>query len=97
MFSKDSYKFFSGLSPSGNVTSIGTNLMTYITLHCQNLVDNKTLKMSDVLLEFISTKANTQFKTKMNPERQLIRFQYMEIWVRIAITKYYRSKHALLS
>lgn len=91
-YRKDSYKFFSGLSPSGNVTSIGVNLLTYIVLHCNNLVDGKYLKMSDVDLEFIACKANPGFRGKLNPERQLIRYQYMEMWVRIALSKYYRSQ-----
>ena len=56
--SKDAYKFFSALSPSGGVCSIGTNNFNYIIFNCNNMVDNKTLKMSDVGLEFISTKAN---------------------------------------
>jgi hypothetical protein len=71
---KDSYKFFSGLSPSGNVTSIGTNLLSYIVLHCHNVVDNKNFKLSGLDLEFIACKANPPFRGKLNPDRQIIRY-----------------------
>jgi hypothetical protein len=41
-----------------------------IVYNLNGLVDYKTLKLSDVDLIFITTKASgMQFKTKLNPER----------------------------
>jgi hypothetical protein len=53
---REAYKFFSALGPSGNVFSIGTNVFSDVIYNCQGLLD-KNLKLSDVDLEFISTKA----------------------------------------
>lgn len=49
------------------------------------------MKLSDIDFEFIVTKAGAK-KTEMNPERWLIRYQFMEIFVRIALHKYHKSK-----
>jgi len=60
-----------------------------IVYNLNGLVDYKTLKLSDVDLIFITTKASgMQFKTKLNPERQIIRFQFLEVFVRLAIEKF---------
>lgn len=57
------------------------------------MVDQKSLKLSDVGLEFITTKAaSSHIRTRLNPERQLIRYQFMEILVRLAIAKYIKTK-----
>ena len=57
-----------------------------------NVIDYRTLKSTDVDLTFIATNASGQiYKTRMNPERQLIRFQFLEIMVRLAIEKYFKS------
>jgi len=63
-----------------------------IIYNCAGLLDSKNVKLSDVDLEFISTKAGNQFKTRQNPDRQLIRFQFLEIFVRLSIDKHYKSK-----
>lgn len=55
---KEAYKFHSSLNPSGNIWSIGTNVFSDIIYNCCNMVDYKTLKLSDVDLEFITTKAS---------------------------------------
>jgi hypothetical protein len=90
---KDAYKFFSGLQPANGVFSIGTNLFNYICFNCNGMVDQRSLKLSDVGLEFITTKAaSMNMRTRLNPERQLIRYQFMEIFVRLAIVKFIKSK-----
>ena len=53
------------------------------------MIDQKTLKLSDLDLEFVSAKAGK--KTGNNPERQLIRYNFMEIFVRLALTKYLKT------
>ena len=56
-----------------------------------NLVDGKDLKFSDVDFEFIATKAGNK-NVLLNPERWLVRYQLMEIFVRIALHKYYKPQ-----
>ena len=50
-------------------------------------VDGKVMKLSDIDLEFIATNANGK-KCKQNPERCLVRHNWMEIFVRLASTRY---------
>ncbi len=71
--------------------SIGTNVFSEIVYNCPSLIDSKHVKLSDVDLEFISTKAGTAHKTKNNPDRQIIRFQFLELFVRLALDKYFKS------
>jgi hypothetical protein len=50
-----------------------------------------TLKHSDVDLEFIATKASgSAIGWPTNPERQLIRYQFLEIFVRLALAKFFK-------
>ena len=99
---KEAYKHLSCVTPSGNVPSIGMNIMTDLVLQCSNLLDFKTLKTSDCDLSYVTTlsKANIRFPFKeeecMNPERQLIRCQFLELLIRLALEKYH-NKGARLS
>jgi hypothetical protein len=57
------------------------------------MVDGKLLKLADIGLEFITTKASSNhIKGKTNPDRQLIRFQFLEIFVRLGLSKFYKTK-----
>lgn len=69
---------------------IGVNSFQEI-INATSIVDNKRLKLADIDFEFIVTKAGVK-KKALNPERWLIRYQFMEIFVRLAIHKYYKSK-----
>ncbi|CAI2371034.1 unnamed protein product [Moneuplotes crassus] len=86
------YRHYSAVAPSGLIPSIGTNVLGDIVNNFENeLVDYKSLKLSDIDLEFISTKAGGKTKHEFIPERQLVRFQFMEVLVRISIIKYFKS------
>lgn len=50
------------------------------------MVDGTTLNLADTDLEFIATNAGS--KGKRNPVNNLVRHNMMEVWVRIAKTKY---------
>jgi hypothetical protein len=91
---RECYKHLSSVSPNGNVPSIGMNMISELMLKARDFVDYSSIKLSDVDLAFISTNAATarvyQFRAEEcnNPERQLIRFQFLEILVRLAIERY---------
>lgn len=75
IYSREAYKYLSALSPSGSVPSIGMNVFTDMILNFNNVIDNRTLKLSDADLIYVSTLASgSTYKTRMNPDRQLIRF-----------------------
>ena len=90
-FFRETYKYYSAFAPAGLIFSIGTNTFSDIISNCPGLVDNDTLKLSDLDLEFVATNAGVA-RHKFNPERQICRHEFMEIFVRIAITKYYKTK-----
>lgn len=71
---KETYKNYSSYNPNADVWSISSNP---ITEFCQSseLLDNKTLKLSDLDLKFIATcSASLEYKGNLrNPERALCR------------------------
>jgi hypothetical protein len=66
--SREAYKYYSSVAPTGNVPSIGTNVFSDIIVNCEGLVDGKYLKLSDVDLDFVATKASYK-RSKNNPDR----------------------------
>lgn len=88
----EAYKYLSALNPSGKYWSIGTNVFSETIFACNNFIDYITLKHSDVDLEFIATKASgSAIGWPTNPERQLIRYQFLEILVRLALAKFHKT------
>jgi hypothetical protein len=79
------------LNPAGFYPSIGSNVISDIVANCKGLVDNKTLNLSDIDLEFVATNSGSKNNPR-NPERQLVRYQLMEYFVRIAKTKFVKNK-----
>lgn len=51
------------------------------------LVDNKATKLADIDFEFIATNAGGK-SSKRNPERMLVRHNWIEIFVRLATNRY---------
>ena len=74
--------------------SLGMNILTELMLRCNEFVDYKNTKLSDVDLAFIATNAagakNFPFRQEIiiNPERQIIRYQFFEILMRLAIERF---------
>ena len=54
-------------------------------------IDGKNFNLSDLDLEFISTNANGK-TSKRNPERMLVRHNWMEIFVRISVTRFVKKE-----
>lgn len=85
------YKYFAGISPSGIIPSIGVNTFNEI-VYLGNMIDKNT-KISDLDVEFIATNSNPIVKNNiLCPDRQLVWFQMMEVFVWIAIHKYYKAR-----
>jgi hypothetical protein len=57
---RETYKYYSGIEPVGNVFAIGTNVFSEIVSRCNGLLDGKYLKISDLDLEFVATKASSK-------------------------------------
>jgi hypothetical protein len=87
---REAYKHFAGVNPAGIIPSIGQNVFTEIISNCPGLLDSKNMKLADLDIEFTSTNASSD-KSKQNPDRQLVRFQFLEIFIRLALQKYYKT------
>mmetsp|Transcript_17127 Transcript_17127/g.16800 ORF Transcript_17127/g.16800 Transcript_17127/m.16800 type:complete len:204 (+) Transcript_17127:389-1000(+) len=88
---RETYKYYSAVAPIGLICSIGTNTFSDIVSNCPGVINNENFKLSDLDLEFVATNAGLG-RAKFNPDRQLVRHEFIEIFVRIAITKYYKNK-----
>lgn len=89
---KEAYKYYAGVDPPRDVFCIGNNTFTeMINTECDGLVDKKTLNLADLDLEFVATNAGGANNNPMNPSKWLVRHNWSEIFVRIAITKYFKS------
>jgi hypothetical protein len=88
---REAYKHYSSLGQQAGVWSIGQNAFSDLCMQC-NLVDGVTLKLSDLDFQFKVTNYSEVKNHPRNPANALIRFQFMEIFVRIAIDKYIKSE-----
>ena len=91
---RECYKYYAGIAPPSGVPAIGINLFNEVIQHT-NLIDNKTLKLSDVDVEYVASNVSSNYKPKiksLNPERHLCRFELMELLVRIALSKFKKYK-----
>lgn len=90
---KETYKYFAGQDPTGNIFSIGMNTINQFMnehLVCIDHDDkNAKLKPADADRMFITVNAGRSGPT--NPANNLIRCQFMEYIMRCAIEKYFAS------
>ena len=64
--------------------SIGSGMFGQLIQSCGDLVDGKHLKIADVDLAFVAaTSNNSKRKSKMIPADQIIRFNFMEVMIRL--------------
>jgi hypothetical protein len=87
---RESYKFITAVDPQKDLLCISTIVFGDTVMQMDGMVDGKTLKLSDLDLEFIATKAQN-IQGKQNPERALVRHNWMEIFVRLCQTKYVKN------
>lgn len=91
---RETYKHLACVAPAGTMPSMGMNVLTELMLKCNDFVDYKSTKLSDVDLAFIATNAvgakHYPFRLEVciNPERQIIRYQFFEILMRLAIERF---------
>jgi hypothetical protein len=74
---------------------VGNNTFSELvnSLHAANggFIDGKNINLADLDLEFISTNANGK-TSKRNPERMLVRHNWMEIFLRLAVTRFVKKE-----
>ena len=82
---REVYKYLAGVNPIKELMCIGTNTFGGFAQELANFVDMKTIKLADIDLEIISTNAMSQIVSRMNPANQIIRHQFMEVWIRLCL------------
>lgn len=87
---KEAYKYYSSLNPSGEVWSISQQPFTDFVYET-NIIDGKNLELADVFIKLKATLFSEDKNNPRNPERSLIRYQLMEVMVRIAEKRYKAS------
>ena len=89
---RETYKFYAGIAPCSNIPCISQNVFLDVS-NQTSLLDSKDMKLSDLDLEFTATKASLK-KMELNPDKWwLVRYQFMEIFVRIALKKYFNKEN----
>lgn len=88
---RESYKQLSGVDPQKDLLCIGNNTFSDVVNSLTGFIDGKNINLADLDLEFISTNANGK-SSKRNPERMLVRHNWMEIFVRLAVTRFVKKE-----
>ena len=86
---KEMYKQYAGYSPCNGVPCIGKNSWQEIITDL-GVVDGKALQLSHVDVEFEATNSGMK-NNPYNPPRWLVRYQIMEVFVRLALIKYKKA------
>ncbi|KAL4468589.1 hypothetical protein ABPG74_005092 [Tetrahymena malaccensis] len=85
------YKYYASLGIVGDIPCITQNQFSNISLKMK-LTDGKNFKISDLDYNFITVNSSkNKEKNYRNPDKAMIRFEFLEVIARIAIDKYIRS------
>lgn len=85
---KEVYKYYSSISPAGEIWSIGQMVFTDICNESK-LLDN-SFRLSDIDFH-LKGALFQEVRNPRSPPNSLVRFQFMEILVRIALDKFFKS------
>ena len=88
---REVYKYYSAVGLNGSVFGIGLNSYTDFLKEELQIIDGTQLKYADTDRLFITVNAGNKVKNSMIPANSLVRYQFMEILMRLAIKKYYDS------
>lgn len=89
---REAYKYYAGLSPLGRVMCVGPGVLTEMLGHCDNFVDGKTIKISDIDLQLIACNGGKRSNSQLSPDKALVRGQMLEVLLRLAIDKFLKTK-----
>ena len=85
---KEIYKYYSSISPAGDIWSIGQMVFTDICNEA-NLIDS-TFRLADIDFH-LKGALFQEVRNPRSPPNSLVRFQFMEILVRVALDKYFKT------
>lgn len=90
---KEAYKYLSSMGIAGDVWSIGKNQYTDVLQQIE-IIDNDKLNLAACFIEWEATNFSAG-KFKNNPKGCLVRFKWLEILVRLAVRRYFKSGDCL--
>ena len=73
---------------------IGMNSFGAFTQEMGNFIDMRTCKASDVDLEIIAANAAPGVNSRLNPQNQIIRHQFLEVFIRLCYQKMVKNQYA---
>jgi len=88
---REVYKYYAGLSPLGRIMGMGSTTLAELLHHCADFIDNAAIKGSDIDLQFIACNGGKKVTSYLSPDKGLVRFQMLEVLVRLAIDKYIKT------
>ena len=93
---REAYKSISGVDPMLTLTCIGTTAFTDVVNALPGFIDGKNINLADLDLEFISTNSGGRGGAR-NPQNKLVRHNWMEVFVRLAVTRFVNKEKATKS
>ena len=88
---RETYKYHAGLQPLGRIMCVGSGTLTEILNNCEDFVDGKTIKISDVDLQVIACNGGRRAANWLDPDKALVRCQFIEVLVRLAQDKFIKT------
>ena len=85
---REVYKFHAGMGTNAAVFSVPLNQYSML-LNEVNLIDPATFSTADADRMFIAV--NAGINKPLNPQHALVRYQFLEILIKIAIEKYFKN------
>ena len=86
---KEYYKKHTGYGKIGNILALGLNQYTEFLKEDIHILDNQHMTVSDADRFFITVNAGK--KGPLIPANALVRFQFVEILLRISLKRYFES------
>lgn len=89
---KNMYKYLSSIGMVGDIPCITSNQYNNLLVRTE-IIDGKKLKNSDGDISFVACNAGTINKEKnyRNPDKALVRYEFLEALGRLSIEKYARK------
>ena len=70
---RETYKFYSGVSPLGRINCVGSGTLGEMLTHCNGFIDGKTVRLSDVDLQVIACNGGKRVANWLSPDKALVR------------------------
>lgn len=70
---REVYKYYSGVSPLGRIACVGSGTLGEMLTHCNEFIDGKTVRLSDVDLQVIACNGGKRVANWLSPDKALVR------------------------